>query len=279
MLRRPVWLTAYGRRSVLPASRRGGDRVLLTADGVPVVAWHDPRAVPSSAPAPSRDLAFVTVHGFTGRAGSPQVRRVVQGLARRGGVVSLDQRGHGLSGGESTVGDREVEDVAAAVTWARELGYARVVTVGWSMGAAVSVRHAAGHSGVDAVVAVSGPSRWHYRGTAPMRLVHRGVETRTGRAVLARLHGTRVAAAGWSPPPPPPDAVAARIAPVPLLVVHGDRDRYLPIDYGRWLALAAGPAATLWEVPGFGHAEASVPAALLDRIADWAVDASARMPG
>jgi len=269
-------------------SRAGGDRLLLTADGVPIVAWHDPASVPSERA--DRPLAFVVVHGFTVDARRPGVRAVVAGLRPHGGVVSFDLRGHGLSGGVSTVGDREVEDVAAAVGWARALGYRRVVTVGFSLGAAVAVRHAALFRGpdsagpVDAVVSVSAPSRWHYRRTAPMRLVHLGIETPVGRAVLARWFGTRVAAAGWCPAPEPPDALAGRIAPVPLLVVHGDADRYFPLDHARWLARAAGPTVDSWEVAGFGHAEASAGADLVGRIGGWAQAAtaegatSARMP-
>ena len=38
------------------------------------------------------------------------------------------------------------------------------------MGAAVAIRHA-GFGGVNAVVAVSGPSRWFYQGTTRMRLL------------------------------------------------------------------------------------------------------------
>jgi pimeloyl-ACP methyl ester carboxylesterase len=223
----------------------------------------------------------VVAHGFTVHASRPDVRRVVAGLSPHGGVLTFDFRGHGGSGGRSTVGDHEILDLDAAVGWARRLGYRRVVTVGWSMGASVAVRHAALHRGVDAVVAVSGPSRWHFRGTARMRLLHLGVETRAGRAVLARGFGTRVAASGWDPVPEPPDSVARRIAPTPLLVVHGDADRYFPRDHGRWLAIAAGPTAELWEEPGFGHAEAGVGPELLARIARWAVDAAAsvRIPG
>ena len=45
--------------------------------------------------------------------------------------------------GFSTLGDREVLDVDAAVAEARRLGYARVVSMGWSMGGTCVLRHAA----------------------------------------------------------------------------------------------------------------------------------------
>ena len=62
-----------------------------------------------------------------------------------------------------TVGDREVLDLAAAVRWARELGHARVATVGFSMGrlggpaarGAVRGGHGRTEAAPDAVVAVS----------------------------------------------------------------------------------------------------------------------------
>jgi pimeloyl-ACP methyl ester carboxylesterase len=174
-----------------------------------------------------------------------------------------------------------VLDVDAAVAWARSLGYSRVVTLGWSMGAAVVIRHAALYPGVDAVVAASGPSRWHYQGSRPMRTVHRAIRTRLGRWVLATRFDTRVGTSRWDPPPEPPDAVAGRIAPIPLLVVHGDADHYFPVEHARWLALAAGPTGELWIEPGFTHAERGAGPELVARIADWAVASrtSAKMPG
>src|SRR6185369_16808516 len=123
------------------------------------------------------ELAVVVAHGFTGSWRRPAVRRVAELFATRAGVISFDFRGHGRSGGNSTVGDREVFDLQAAIDWARELGYARIATVGFSMGASIVVRHTGLHRDeTEAVVAVSGPSRWYYRGTVPMRRVHWVIE-------------------------------------------------------------------------------------------------------
>jgi len=80
--------------------------------------------------------------------------------------VSFDFRGHGASGGSSTVGDAEVLDLDAAVAATREYGYQRVVTVGFSMGGAVAIRQAALRgvrtlSPPDGVVTLSAVSRWY----------------------------------------------------------------------------------------------------------------------
>src|SRR6185312_3433215 len=108
----------------------------------------------------------------------------------------------------------------------RGLGYADVVTCGWSMGGSIVLRHAALHGGVDAVVSVSAVSRWFYKDTKPMRRVHRIIETKVGRLIAHRAMRTRISNEGWpiDEPPEPPIDVIGRIAPTPVLIVHGDRD-------------------------------------------------------
>ncbi|WP_030171775.1 alpha/beta hydrolase [Spirillospora albida] len=215
-------------------------------------------------------LCFVLAHGFTCSWRRPSLRRIADVLNRRGGVIGLDFRGHGRSGGRSTVGDREVLDIEAAVSSARRRGYEHVVVTGFSMGGAVAVRHAALHGGVDAVVSVSAPARWHYRGTVPMRRVHWVIERRVGRLAVRLARGTRVAPDGWDPRPEAPHEVASLIAPAPLLVVHGDADAFFPLEHGEQLYRAAREPRELWIEPGFGHAEAAATPDLIERIAGWA---------
>jgi pimeloyl-ACP methyl ester carboxylesterase len=245
---------------------------LVTDDGVPIDAVHRP--------GPS-DLGIIVAHGFTGNWQRPAVWRAGTRLNRFGGVVSFDFRGHGRSGGVSTVGDQEVKDLAVAVAYARELGYARIATVGFSMGASIVLRHAGLVGGVDAVVAVSGPGRWYYRGTKPMRRVHFAIERRAGRMYVARFLDTRISDGRWDPDPMPPAEAAALIAPTPLLIVHGDRDTFFPVDHAEQIYAAAREPKDLWIVPGFGHAESAAEPALLDRIGGWllaAVPAAAAAP-
>ncbi len=238
---------------------------LVTADGVAIDTLH--------LPGPD-DLAIVVAHGFTQSWQAPGVWKVTRRLNRAAGVVVFDFRGHGRSGGRSTLGDAEIRDVAVAVAYARELGYRRVVTVGFSMGASVALRHAALIGGVDAVVSVSGPGWWYYRGTWPMRRLHLAVEHRIGRLVTRALLGIRVSNRRWDPVPMPPDQAAARIAPVPLLIVHGDRDLYFPVEHAQRLFEAAHQPKELWIEPGFGHAESAAGLPLLDRIGSWARQAA-----
>ncbi|MFD4020823.1 alpha/beta hydrolase [Streptomyces sindenensis] len=292
---------------------------MLTDDGVPVEAVYEPCTAGFGAPGggasgalsatsattPATTPAIVVAHGFTGSADRPAVRRAARVFAQRAAVITFSFRGHGRSGGRSTVGEREVLDLAAAVAWARQLGHTRVVTVGFSMGGSVVLRHgalyaadpvaegaesAAGDTPVrvleregrtqrtgahsDAVVSVSAPARWYYRGTAPMRRLHWVVTRPSGRLVGRYGFRTRIATEDWDPVPLSPVASVPLIAPAPLLLVHGDRDPYFPLDHPRMLAEAAGPGgAELWLERGMGHAEDAADDALLARIADWATGA------
>ncbi|WP_329039521.1 alpha/beta hydrolase [Streptomyces sp. NBC_00178] len=286
--------------SITGAPRR---TTLLTGDGVRVEAVYTPCAAGSDEGGGdgSGGTAIVLAHGFTGSADRPAVVRAAGVFAQRAAVITFSFRGHGKSGGRSTVGDREVLDLAAAVAWARSLGHRRIITVGFSMGGSVVLRHAAlytapdsgefagqdqrapgaervggrtsAHEGrtgahTDVVVAVSAPARWYYRGTAPMRRLHWVVTRPAGRLVGRYGFRTRIHREDWNPVPLSP-VEAVPLITAPLLIVHGDRDPYFPVDHPRMLAGAADGRAELWLEHGMGHAENAADEDLLTRIADW----------
>jgi pimeloyl-ACP methyl ester carboxylesterase len=243
---------------------------LVTADGVPIDTVHLP------APDQQADLAIVMAHGFTASWQKPMVWNIAKRFNETAGVVTFDFRGHGRSGGLSTLGDKEIHDLDVAVRYARQLGYASVATVGFSMGGSVVLRHGGLLGGVDAVVSVSSPGHWYYRGTLPMRRVHYAAEKRIGRVFAKYVLDTRISADGWPVPDPVPPAVAAAsISPAPVLIVHGDKDIFFPSDHGRELYDGAREPKDLWLLPGFGHAERSTDNALTDRIAEWVAKAVA----
>ena len=113
---------------------------LVTDDGVPIDAIHLPG---------TGDLAIVVAHGFTLSWQRPNVWRIANRFNRdqAAGVLTFDFRGHGRSGGLSTLGDREISDLNVVVAWARQLGYQQVAAVGFSMGASIVLRTPAWSAG------------------------------------------------------------------------------------------------------------------------------------
>ena len=280
------------RKDQAVASRELGavDTTLQAADGTAIGASYVPLASGEFS-----DLALVVGHGFTGCRAKDDNIRVSAALSQRLPLITLDYRGHGESGGVSSLGLREVLDLDAAIAWAHELGHRRVVSVGFSMGSTIAIRQAALTRTVDrgelalttvnrpdAVVSISGNAFWFYRGTAPMRLLHRAVSTTVGRSVLARVSGTEVDVTDWEQEvlPYSPEEAAAFLAPTPLLLVHGDADHFFPLEHPQAVHRGASqgahdrglePAVDLWVEEGLGHAEAAVGEELLNRVCDWAV--------
>jgi pimeloyl-ACP methyl ester carboxylesterase len=241
---------------------------LRTSDGVALLA----RLWPATA-VPVRGAA-VLVHGFSAGKDEPSVVAVADRLAALGfDVVGYDGRGHGGSGGRCTLGDRERHDVAAAVEAARTRS-SRVVLVGASMGAIAVLRHAAADPAVSGVVTVSSPARWRLPRTARSLLAAGLTQTRPGRWLAARHLDVRLAK-GWSRPEPPV-ALAAQLS-VPLAVVHGAQDRFIPLAEGRVLAQAAGGPCRLVVVPGMGHAFEPVALGAIADALEWVMAGADRL--
>jgi pimeloyl-ACP methyl ester carboxylesterase len=216
---------------------------VTTADGVTLVGTRvgdGPRAV-------------VFCHGFMGWHRKHRVVRFVERLAETFTVYAFDFRGHGRSGGHSTLGELEVLDVDAVVGMARREGHESVVTVGGSMGGVAVVRHGALYGGVDAVVAISTPAQWDgHHASRAVRRMSRLTTTERGRRV-GRAFGVRVAD-GWGDPESP-EELAARISPTPLFVVHGRDDHYFDEEQAWRLYRAAREPKRLLLAAPFGHAE------------------------
>ncbi|HEX6311243.1 MAG TPA: alpha/beta fold hydrolase [Acidimicrobiia bacterium] len=221
-----------------------GRATLTTTDDVRLAGCHlltvdTPRA------------AVVVVHGFTGSSEHPEVVALADTLHDRAlDVVWYDARGHGRSGGQSTLGDLEAHDVAAAVTLAAERAE-RVVLVGASMGAIAALRYAAADARLAGVVLVSCPAAWRLPRNAHGVIATGLTRTRVGRALAARFLKVRVADR-WTNPDPPV-ALVPRVT-APLALVHGEADPFIASRDAHELEALAVGRCMVELVPEMGHA-------------------------
>jgi pimeloyl-ACP methyl ester carboxylesterase len=216
-----------------------------TVDGVPLSV----RAVPASGA--TRDVAVVVAHGFGASKDEPRVEGVAGALRDAGfAVVSYDARGHGWSGGASTLGVLERHDVAAATEVARELA-PRVVLVGASMGAIAVLGHAADRDDLAGVVTFACPAAWSLPRNARGVLAAAMTQTRLGRSFARRRMAVRIAT-GYDRGDPPV-ALVQRVQ-APLAVVHGDRDPFIGVEAAERITEHAGGPARLTVVADLGHA-------------------------
>lgn len=236
-------------RRVVPLAAREiapqlADIIFRTDDGLTIHGWylrHD-----------AARGALVIGHGFgMGRAALLDLAR---GLHARGYAVLLfDFRAHGASEGQrSTIGYREAWEVAAAARFLHarpELTGRPIGTVGISMGAVATILAAAREPLIAAVVADSAYATLSEIATGGLRLLYHlpafpfaPLIVRFGE-VLTRA---RIGAASAL-------AAIGSIAPRPLLLIHGEADRLIPIANARALHAAAGDSAELWALPDVGH--------------------------
>lgn len=220
---------------------------LLTEDGVLLSGTQLGDVDVQSAP------SWVCVHGLLAHHRAPGLREFAQSLSRYGPVFALDLRGHGLSSGECTLGNREAIDVDTVVAHVRRQSDSPVILVGFSMGAAASVRAAALYSEVDAVVSISGPARWHGSRRWAAQVTRSIWKTPGGTTLLRHLTGVRIHP-GWLESESPFEVVV-KIAPAPVLVVHGTNDQFFPPEEAQLLYDKAHDPKELWMIDDGGHAE------------------------
>lgn len=212
------------------------------ADGVPLVGVRL-----GGGPA-----SLVLCHGFMGWHRKARIVSFAERMAERFAVYVFDLRGHGGSAGVCTYGDREYLDVDAVVRLAREDAGLPVASLGASMGGIAVIRHAALGEPPDAVMAISTPARWEGHRTEAVRRIERMISTRSGRRVMRTLgiHLTDT----WASPADP-ERVVEKIAPTPLVIVHGRDDHFFDEENAWRLYARAGEPKRLMLASRFGHAE------------------------
>jgi fermentation-respiration switch protein FrsA (DUF1100 family) len=230
-------------RELLPTPQRlhlaFEDVDFASADGTPLHGWFLPAEGP-----PKGTVVFM--HGNAENI-STHLGSVYWLPARGFNVFLFDYRGFGRSGGKPELKGVNADASAAIREAARLPGVdpERLVVFGQSIGGAIAVYAVAtgARAGVRLVVAES--TFASYR---------RLVREKLGAAWLTW-------ALQWPlsfliPERYSPGPVAARVAPIPLLVIHGDADPIVPLRHGRALYDAAAKPKRLWVVPGGGHIEA-----------------------
>ena len=218
---------------------------LTTEDGIPIAGWLIRH--------PQASGVLILLHGFgTAKADLLDMSQAFHGRMPYH-LALIDFRGHGESGGRRiSFGFREVLDVQAVLSFVKQdaaLKELPVVCYGISMGGAIAILAAARFQQINAVVTDSAYAdlgkaiamaiwmAYHIPRFFLGQLVLWGTQVRLGCRLLSLS----------------PVRCVGRIAPRPILVIHGTGDRTVPPDEADALFRAAGDPKELWLVPGAEH--------------------------
>ena len=185
---------------------------------------------------------IVYLHGVADNRGSGV------GIAQRFGpkgydVLTYDSRAHGESEGEEcTYGFHEKRDLSRALD---AIGAERAVLFGSSLGAAVALQAAAEDPRVRGVIAQSPFSDLE-------AVVRERAPWMATRAEIAAAFKIAEQRARFRIADVSPRLAAPRIR-VPVLLIHGERDRETPADHSRRIYEALAGPRRLIVVPGAGH--------------------------
>jgi fermentation-respiration switch protein FrsA (DUF1100 family) len=165
-------------------------------------------------------------------------------------VLALDYRGYGRSQGSANV-DAVHQDAAAVLAWLTAQDAAvtgPLIVYGQSLGGSVAIRlaaqaEAAQRQRLAAVIADSAFSS--YRGIAREKLSQAWL-TWPLQWPLSLLVSNRYSALD----------VVDRISPIPLLLIHGERDAVVDASHARRLYAEAQDPKAIWLIPEGRHIDA-----------------------
>jgi pimeloyl-ACP methyl ester carboxylesterase len=225
------------------------DLTMRGPDGLTTHGWY---VAPKQAPAPS----MVVIHGYGGRR--ERMLEVAKFLHDAGyGLALMDLRHHGVSEDRAvSFGIRESGDIAPYVDdlLSRPAHKGRAVgAIGCSLGAVAALRLASEDRRIAAVVAdspfdsLSTQARWRIAKDVPGPFVpYCWFFTLLAGTITTGVSPGEWEVAQWLP----------RIAPRPIMLIHGDADSRIPADNTRRLIAAATGPVEGWLVPGADHLDA-----------------------
>lgn len=213
-------------------------------DGVKLRGWYIPASKSTN--------TIIQLHGHSGSM-DPDIHFASDFHKAGFNVLMFDFRAHGRSEGKiCTFGYLERYDVLGAIDYVKSLNASWIALVGFSMGGMAAILTAPLTPDVNAVISDGSPARirtaikvwarnkripfWCAGLLADMAMLGASIRVGVDLSLYEPVH--------W----------VQRIAPIPLLLIHGEADEFCP-DFNEMEAQAKG--AEIWREPDLGHVQIS----------------------
>jgi fermentation-respiration switch protein FrsA (DUF1100 family) len=213
------------------------DVFFKTEDGLTLHGWFF-RARPDA------KATILVLHGNAENI-STHVNSVLWLINEGFNVFIFDYRGYGRSEGKPTLPGihSDAEAALKTLTALPGIDHDRIIVLGQSLGGAVAVYTAANTRYKQHIRALIIDSAFSsYRRIAREKLDGFSL-TWPFQYPLSFLFSNAYSPEKW----------IGKVSPVPLLILHGERDTIVPVHHAETLFDAAGPPKEMWLVPAEGH--------------------------
>ncbi len=216
-----------------------------STDGITLSGWW--------IPAEGSPNTIIFLHGFGGSM-DPDLKYVPAFIQAGYNVLMFDFRAHGRSKGSRTsLGALEVNDVIGAIHFAKSCNSWAIGLMGFSMGGRAALLTAAQHPGVQTVISDGGPLRLTTAVSMELRRRKLPDLLSTILAFMCVLGASLrlfVNLFYYDPL-----VLGAKIAPTPVLLIHGDKDPYTRNNELNKMMSKSKGNLQLWRVSGAKHRE------------------------
>jgi len=205
-------------------------------------------------PAGESRRTIIFLHGYAGSC-DPDLKYAPLFYKRGFNVLMFDFRAHGRSAGNlSSIGALERKDCLAAIQFAREKGSQSIGLFGFSMGGRVAILAAPDAPEIKAVISDGGPARMSTAFAAELKI--KGLPGFLALPIAYLIWTGASIRAGLNLFALEPLYQAKRLADLPILFIHGDRDPYTRSDEFLEMVQSVGEKSECWHIPEAGHRNA-----------------------
>lgn len=218
------------------------------------------------------DKTVIFAHGYAYsrlQFGDKTLDLVKSFLEKGYNILLFDFRNSGISGGKMTsVGIYEKDDLLGAVKYVKSQGAKHVVLLGFSMGASTSIVTASESQDVDAVIADSPFADLNEYLNENLPVWSKLPAFPFNKTILSSAK----VLTGLDPTKFSPKKVITKFSPKPILFIHSNDDKKIPIENSMELfsiySKVAGDKAEFWQTQGVDHVGSykSYPQDYIDRV-------------
>jgi fermentation-respiration switch protein FrsA (DUF1100 family) len=215
-----------------------------SSDGTTLYGWYFPAQLKAGEKSHGVIIQF---HGNAENMSS-HFESLVWVTHRGYDLFAFDYRGYGRSEGEPSQAGVN-GDALAAIRYveqhhaAQDAGTRDIVLYGQSLGGAIMLRALSDLEDRSRIRAVVADSTFYSYQAIARDFVARSWVTWIFQPLAYVLVSDEYS----------PERAIPRVSPIPLLVIHGDRDGVVPVDFGRHIAELAHDPKALWVIPGAHH--------------------------